>query len=140
MHSNDARTGLERIDRDACLGLLAADVVGRVAVVDGGTPVILPVNYLLDGEDIVFRTDPGTKLDAASRAPACFEIDAFDRAQHTGWSVVVTGRLEEVTHYDARTWERVHALPVQPWAGGQKDHWMRLVPTSIGGRRIGPVP
>lgn len=138
MTSRDARTGIERIDRDTCLRLLADDVIGRLAVVDGLTPVIFPVNYLLDGDDIVFRTDPGTKLDAGPRSPACFEIDAFDRDDHTGWSVVVTGRLEEVTRYDSRTWERVHGLAIEPWAGGDKEHWMRLVPTSIGGRRVGP--
>lgn len=138
MLNRDAHSGIERIDRDACLTLLAHDVIGRLAVVDGSTPVIFPVNYLLDGEDIVFRTDPGTKLDVGPRSPACFEIDRFDRANHTGWSVVVTGRLEEVTHYDARTWDRVRGLAVEPWAGGIKDHWMRLVATSIGGRRVGP--
>jgi nitroimidazol reductase NimA-like FMN-containing flavoprotein (pyridoxamine 5'-phosphate oxidase superfamily) len=137
MCSDDARTGLERIDRDGCLALLADEVVGRVAVVDGRTPVIFPVNYLLDGEDVVFRTDPGTKLDAASRSPACFEIDGIDRQARTGWSVVVTGRLEEVTHYDARRWVHVHGLAVDPWAGGDKQHWMRLVPGTITGRRIG---
>ena len=53
MLNRDAHSGIERIDRDACLTLLAHDVIGRLAVVDGSTPVIFPVNYLLDGEDIV---------------------------------------------------------------------------------------
>jgi len=133
----DARTGLEIIDPDECRRLLATDEVGRLALVDGGTPAIFPVNYVLDGDAVVFRTAPGTKLSAGPRGPVAFEIDAFDRTTRTGWSVIVTGRLEEVTPFDATTLDRVSNLPVEPWAGGDKPHWMRLVPSRVSGRRIG---
>jgi nitroimidazol reductase NimA-like FMN-containing flavoprotein (pyridoxamine 5'-phosphate oxidase superfamily) len=133
----DARTGLEIIDPDECRRLLAGDEVGRLAVVDGGTPAIFPVNYALDGEAVVFRTAPGTKLSSGPRGKVAFEVDAFDRSTRTGWSVVVTGHLEEVTAYDAATLDRVSQLPVEPWAGGDRAHWMRLVPARVSGRRIG---
>lgn len=135
----DARSQLQMIDPDECRRLLAGEVVGRIAVIDGGAPAIFPVNYALDGDDIVFRTDPGTKLAAESRAPACFEIDGIDRAARAGWSVVASGRLEEVTEYSAAAFQRLQALAVEPWAGGAKAHWMRLVPTHISGRRVGPA-
>jgi nitroimidazol reductase NimA-like FMN-containing flavoprotein (pyridoxamine 5'-phosphate oxidase superfamily) len=128
------------MDRDECLRLLAADNVGRVAVVDGRSPVILPVNYALDGEAIVFRSDPGTKLRAGPRANACFEIDGFDRAERTGWSVVAAGRLEEVDQYQCATYDRLVELELVPWAEGPREHWLRLVPSRITGRRIEPVP
>ena len=137
MKTVDARTRIEWLDHRECLRLLAADEIGRLAVLDGHTPIILPVNYRLDGEAVVFRTDPGTKLDRGPRAPASFEIDQFDREHRTGWSVVVVGRLEEVTPYDASTMERVNLLPVDPWVAGDKAHWMRLMPTRITGRRVG---
>ena len=134
----DARTGLERLDREECLRLLGADEVGRLAIVDFGTPTIFPVNYVMDGDTPVFRTDPGTKLDDGPRSRACFEIDSFDRETRTGWSVIVFGRLEEVTRFDDRTHSRVRALPIEPWAGGEKRHWMRVLPDRITGRRITP--
>lgn len=140
MRSVDARTGLAWLEREECLALLAADEVGRLAVVAGGIPFIFPVNYQLDGEAIVFRTDAGTKLAHGPRGPVCFEIDSFDRATRTGWSVVVVGRLEEVLAYDGPTMARVRDLAVDPWAGGEKSHWMRLVPRRISGRRVGPSP
>lgn len=140
MKSFDARTGIEWTDREDCLRLLAADEVGRLAVVTSGSPAIFPINYVLDGETIVFRTDEGTKLRAEGRAPACFEIDDIDREHRTGWSVVASGRLEEVTQYDAQTLERVHQLPIDPWAGGDKAHWMRLTPDRITGRRVDARP
>jgi len=102
------------------------------------TPAIFPINYALDGEAVVFRTAPGTKLTHGPRAPATFEIDGLDRAARTGWSVVATGRLEEVTTFDAPTLERVRALAIRPWTEGDKGHWMRLVPDIITGRRVGP--
>ena len=89
----DARTGLEIIDPDECRRLLGTDEVGRLAVIDGGSPAIFPVNYVVDGDSVVFRTATGTKLDAGTRHPVAFEIDDFDRESRTGWSVVVSGHL-----------------------------------------------
>ena len=131
-----AKAHVQEIGREECLRLLASDQIGRLAVMAGNTPIVTPVNYALDGESVVFRTDPGTKLDHGPRARASFEVDAFDRERRTGWSVVATGRLEEVTHYDATTFDRVRRLAVDPWAGGDKAHWMRLVPDRLTGRRV----
>ncbi|HEX6419474.1 MAG TPA: pyridoxamine 5'-phosphate oxidase family protein [Acidimicrobiales bacterium] len=132
----DARTGLEIIEPDECRRLLATDDVGRLAIVDGGTPLVFPVNYALDGEAVVFRTAPGTKLAAGPRGAVSFEVDAIDRTTRTGWSVLVVGHLEEVDRFDAATLERVRTLPVEPWSGGDTPHWMRLVPKRVTGRRI----
>ena len=137
MKLQDPRTGIEVLDQDACLTLLAADEVGRLGVIAGGAPRIFPVNYVLDGDTIVFRTASGTKLDAGVRSPACFELDALDRASRTGWSVLVIGFLEEVTKYQGAVWDRLQALPLDPWSTHEKSHFVRLVPQHIGGRRLG---
>lgn len=136
MPQQAANTGIELIDQDECLSLLQADVIGRLAIVDGGRPVIFPVNYVFDGEEIVIRTAPGTKLDHGTRATACFEIDDFDRTHRAGWSVVVTGRLEELTPYNGSLFTHAEGLPVDPWADGVKDHILRLVPATVSGRRV----
>jgi uncharacterized protein len=127
------------LDREECLRLLAGDEVGRLVVIAGTTPTIFPVNYGLDGDTIVFRTDPGTKLAHGPRARASFEVDSFDHDRRAGWSVVASGRLEEVTQYDAAVFDRVRTLSIEPWAGGDKAHWMRLIPDRVTGRRIGPA-
>jgi nitroimidazol reductase NimA-like FMN-containing flavoprotein (pyridoxamine 5'-phosphate oxidase superfamily) len=129
-------TRIEWLDRDECLRLLAGDCIGRLAIVVGRAPTILPVNYALDGEVVVIRSDAGTKVDHGPRAPVAFEIDHFDRATRTGWSVVVAGRLEEPPPFDTTANARIRTVPVEPWAGGEKGHWMRLVPTRITGRRL----
>jgi nitroimidazol reductase NimA-like FMN-containing flavoprotein (pyridoxamine 5'-phosphate oxidase superfamily) len=78
--------------------LLGERHLGRLALVDADGPVILPVNYTLDEGSVVFRTDPGSKLDAAAAgATVAFEVDAADERHRTGWSVVVRGRAGEVS-------------------------------------------
>ena len=133
----DARTGIEVIDRDDCVELLHADVIGRLGIASHGVPMVLPVNYAMDGEYVVFRTGPGSKLAAAGRAAACFEIDGFDRTKRTGWSVLVTGELEEITGTRTAALEHLQALGVSPWAEGARDHVMRIAPSRITGRRVG---
>ena len=130
--------GAEVLEAEDCRRLLVGCEVGRLGVVDGGQPVIVPVTYALMGDTIVFRTAEGTELRRAHGSPACFEVDDIDPAAHAGWSVLVLGRLEEVTPYDAAEVRRLRALPLSPWASGDRSHWMRLVATRISGRRVGP--
>jgi nitroimidazol reductase NimA-like FMN-containing flavoprotein (pyridoxamine 5'-phosphate oxidase superfamily) len=127
------RTGVEMIDRDECLRLVGKRRVGRLGIVVGGEPVILPVNYALVGETVVFRSAPGSKVDMGPRAPACFEVDEFDESMASGWSVLIAGRLEEIGADEAGP------ADVTPWAPGTRDRWMRLVAGRVTGRRVGPA-
>ncbi len=117
-----------------CIQLLASRVLGRVAVVVDGEARVFPVNYLVDGDDIVFRTGEGTKLDAArAGALVTFEVDDSDPLYHTGWSVMVTGPLEAVT--ELRELRRMHGLPVRAW-GRDGRHVVRMPIARVSGRRI----
>lgn len=133
----DERTGLDFIPRDECMRLLAAHHLGRIGVVVAGRPIVLPVNYTVDGGAIVFRTDAGTKFDAAVRGEfVAFEIDAADPEYHTGWSVLVSGVAEEIVDPDELA--RAHRLPLRAWAPGAKSHFLRITPVTLTGRRIMP--
>ncbi len=87
-----------------CLRLLASATIGRVGISIGALPVVLPVNFRLVDDRIVFCTGIGTKLDAATaNSVVAFEVDDFEPVSHTGWSVVVTGIAHEVVdHAGAR--------------------------------------
>jgi uncharacterized protein len=61
---------IEKLGDSECRELLAGQHLGRLALVDARGPVILPVNYVVDRDAPVFRTDPGTKLDAAAEGAA----------------------------------------------------------------------
>ena len=129
--------GLEIIGREECVAKLASQQVGRVGVC-GGRPGVFPVLYaLLDG-DIVFRTAPGEKLIAAAlNRELVFEIDSYDVATHTGWSVNVVGAAEEIE--DPAELARAEALELHPWAGEVRDRYVRIRTTEVSGRRIIPA-
>ncbi len=127
------------LDADECLRLLATQQIGRLGVNAQHYPLIFPVNYALDRDVNVIRTDIGTKLRAAQHANVTFEVDHIDSVHRTGWSVLVRGLAEEVTseHGEAII-ECTRAAGVEPWAPGDHGHWMRLIPHAISGRRIVP--
>lgn len=135
---SDARTGLEVLDRRDCLRLLAARQFGRIGVLEGGEPLVLPVNYALHGEDVIIGSDEGSKVDAARGGSACFEIDEVDAEHRTGWSVVVRGRLELVTDFDSVERDAVAAL-ADPWIG-PRSRILRLRAGIISGRRLRAGP
>jgi uncharacterized protein len=130
--SNEAQSSSsEPIPRDECLSLLAAMAVGRFAVASpGAPPLVVPVNYVLDGDVVVFRSDAGEKVLLLRGSPASFQIDQIDPSRRTGWSVLVQGAAYEATPRE------VEHLHIEPWAPGEKSHWVRIVPASITGRRI----
>lgn len=93
------RNGLEVLDRETCLQLLATQEIGRVAFTSAALPVVLPVDYVLIGDRIVIRTSPGSSLDTAVRrgTVVAFEVDNIGAHHEKPWSVVVTGRTGELT-------------------------------------------
>lgn len=130
--------GLEVLDYATCTKLLELAPIGRLAFVQDGEPVILPVNHAFVDGVVLFRTAPGSKLAAAAmRQPVAFEVDGISETYHGGWSVLVTGVLEELDGDQERTYEDVR---LRPWArgGAARDHWLRLRPDQVTGRRIRP--
>jgi len=129
------RNGLEMLDRIECARLLACSTIGRIAVTVGALPVILPVNFLIDGDRILIRTGEGTKLDAAVRdAVVAFEVDHIDPIEHGGWSVCVTGIARELR--DAADLHRVSRLPLAHWAPNGPSRVMAVSMDLVSGRRI----
>jgi uncharacterized protein len=131
--------GTEILSAEECAALLPLQSVGRVAVDTGERPAIMPVLYaLLDG-DVVFRTAPGEKLVAAAlHRTVAFETDEFDIEARTGWSVDVVGTAEELVQPDDL--RRAEALGLQPWAGDERDRFVRIRAEHISGRRVRDAP
>lgn len=127
---------LVELTREECFELLEYhSFVGRLGFVDGGKPMILPVNYLADAQSIVFCTGSGTKLDRAREGAAVvFEIDGSRPLEHAGWSVVVHGTAHEIT--DPTELELLRRGPLKSWAVSPGEHWVRVSIDEISGRRI----
>jgi nitroimidazol reductase NimA-like FMN-containing flavoprotein (pyridoxamine 5'-phosphate oxidase superfamily) len=128
---------LQFLDWDECIALLKRQEVGRVAFVHDGLVEVLPVNYVLDDGVVVFATAVGTKLWNLERSPVTFEVDEFDRSTRAGWSVVLHGAASVVSPLEPGTvLEHLDELPIEPWAGGDRPHLVRIVPAVVTGRTL----
>ncbi|MWA03419.1 pyridoxamine 5'-phosphate oxidase family protein [Actinomadura sp. LD22] len=129
------RSGLEILGPDECRDLLRHAEVGRIVFTHNALPAIQPVNYVLYGEDIVFRTSRTSRLaTAATGVIVAFEIDEFDVDARTGWSVVVVGPARRVSSPgEAAVLEKIE---LRAWAPGQRDLFVRVRPEMLSGRRI----
>ncbi|MCY1160080.1 MAG: pyridoxamine 5-phosphate oxidase family protein [Citricoccus sp.] len=125
----------EHLSQDACWERLRQAPVGRLGVWVQDHPEVFPVTFTVDRETILFRSGPGTKLDAVlSGTPVAFEADALEATTSVVWSVMVRGRAEQIT----RSVELMDTgdLPLRPWHPGDKAAFVRIIPTEVTGRRF----
>lgn len=135
----DSANPVTVLDESRCWDLLASQEVGRLATAVQGYPEIFPVNFVLDGESIVFRTAEGSKLvELVINASVCFEVDGW--TDNGGWSVVLKGSASVVPAGEELS--EVEALPLRPWVPTVKTNFVRVTPTEVTGRRFqfGPDP
>jgi nitroimidazol reductase NimA-like FMN-containing flavoprotein (pyridoxamine 5'-phosphate oxidase superfamily) len=127
--------GLELLDETQCLSLLASAEIGRVGVSIAALPAIFPVNFRLIDGAIVFRTSPGTKLEAAAaEAVLAFEADDFAVADRSGWSVLAVGRSHVVT--DPAVREQARQVGLEPFADGPRHTLVAIDVEVLSGRRL----
>ena len=126
---------LTPLDRIACLALLASRPVGRLVFTHRALPDVLPVNYRLEGENLLIRLSSGSIAATATRdAVVAFEVDDIDVVARTGWSVTVVGRAHEIT--ETTELRRVRALDFTTWAGDACDHFVAIAVEKLTGRRL----
>jgi uncharacterized protein len=131
--------GLEVLEPSESLRLLGATPIGRIVFTDQAMPAVQPVNFVIDGDALLIRTAPGSKLDAAARnAVVAFEVDDIDHDNQRGWSVTVIGHAEMVT--DEAELHRMASLPLRSWSPDERNHLIRIRMEIIQGRRIVAVP
>lgn len=132
---------LETLDEAQCLRLIAPGGIGRLVFAGRFDLTVLPVNYVLHDGAILFRTaqDGPTEEDlrtgiAHAEFRVAFEIDEIDPQAREGWSVLIQGPAH---HLDSDA-ERAEALKagVEPWPGGQREHFIKITPARMTGRRI----
>ncbi|MBV8528415.1 MAG: pyridoxamine 5'-phosphate oxidase family protein [Candidatus Dormibacteraeota bacterium] len=126
------------LTRDQCFALLGTVAIGRVGVSIDALPVILPVNFVVLEDWILFRTVPGTKLDAAMRrSVAAFEADDHAPDGSWGWSVLIRGFAHDLR--DGRGVPAAGALHPWPFPHGEANHVVGIEATMVTGRRFGTV-
>ncbi len=130
-------TDTERMSADECWALLRQQVVGRIAFVTDGLPVVFPVNYRVvtvgDVPWIILRVRPQHSIDHAPPFVA-FEIDGVDGSSREGWSVLVRGALQHLDPHE------VEQLPgpadPEPWVEHDRTSWLAVKSRAVAGRRL----
>lgn len=127
--------GLDVLEQQECLQLLAGAPIGRIVFTDQALPAVQPVSFAVHGETIVFRTCDGRRVaDATDDAVVAFEADEFDPARRVGWSVTVVGRARTVTDPDEAA--ELARLPIDPWTPDDSCVFVRIAIELVNGRRI----
>lgn len=124
--------GTEVLSIPDCEQRLGAGGVGTLAIRGDAAPVLRLVNFAIHQGWIIIRTGEGQIFEAAKRSePASFVISDLDRLEHSGWSVVVTGKLAELSSLGF-----VESIPLRPWAKADKNQFVGLFIDGISGRSI----
>ncbi|WP_163511596.1 pyridoxamine 5'-phosphate oxidase family protein [Fodinicola acaciae] len=132
MHDSN---GLELLDHDQCLDLLATQPVGRIVYTLRAMPAVLPVTFAVHNGGIVIKTNASSRLAKATRgAIVAFEVDEYDQAVERGWSVVIIGPSEEVTK--PAELAAIRSLPLKPWTTYQRQTFISIRPHVVTGRRL----
>lgn len=124
------------LGEDECLRLLGSIRLGRIVFTVNALPAIRPVNHALIDGRIVIRTHEGgallatTSLGTDTGVVVAYEADLIDPEEHTGWSVIVTGRAQLVTDpQDVIAAQRLLA----PWVDETMEHVVAIRPELITG-------
>ena len=134
---------MEELDENECLYLISPGGVGRIAYTGRFGPVVLPVNYTVQDGTVLFRTTEHGPLDEDLRTGithadyrVAFEIDDIDLDARRGWSVLIQGPAHHVTEAEQ---ERAREASPETWAPGDRELFVRIVPSRMTGRRVGPA-
>ena len=130
--------GLEILHLGDMFRLLGTVPIGRIGFMADDEVAVLPVRFLVDGQDVVFRTYAGSKLSNIEVGNyVCFEVDSYNADKQTGWSVVARGLVEKESEAACA---RLDAPGQESWGGTTRERlWMRIRPTTLTGRRT-PSP
>lgn len=129
------KRSLEVLSREECLRLLRSVPVGRLIYTHHALPAVVPVNFVVDGAELLVRAGYGGALAAGIRGSVvAFEADDLDGIRHEGWSVTVTGQARE--ELDSAELVRLSALQLEPWATGARDHFLKISTEIVTGRRL----
>jgi nitroimidazol reductase NimA-like FMN-containing flavoprotein (pyridoxamine 5'-phosphate oxidase superfamily) len=118
---------------DECERLLRRGTVGRVVLVTPRGPDIFPVNYAVQGAEVVVRISPGSQLARyGDEVELVFEVDLIDEERWHGWSVVARGRGRVVVDPVANA-----GRTARPWVDGDRHSEIRMTWDQITGRKVG---
>jgi nitroimidazol reductase NimA-like FMN-containing flavoprotein (pyridoxamine 5'-phosphate oxidase superfamily) len=122
---------VRELTNDQSWGRLRSQQLGRLVTSVGSLIDVFPVNYVVDGGSVVFRTAEGSKLAGlVVNDLVVFEVDDFTSTD--AWSVVLKGHARILEGSDEII--AADALALRPWVPTLKRNYVRILPDEITGR------
>jgi nitroimidazol reductase NimA-like FMN-containing flavoprotein (pyridoxamine 5'-phosphate oxidase superfamily) len=126
-----------RLSEDECWQRLEGPEIGRLVTHVGKVIDIFPINYVVDGRSLIFRTAEGSKLvELTVNDEVIFEVD--DHTDADAWSVIVRGTAHALETLAER--EAADRLGLNPWVPTLKYNYVRITPTTLSGRAFQRTP
>ena len=134
---SDTNDPVDILTESECWERVRVQELGRLVTRVQDVMDIFPVNYVVDGDSILFRTAAGSKLfELTVNDEVLFEVD--DHTDTDAWSVVIRGHAETLdTSEDV---ERADGLGLRPWVPTLKYTWVRVVAQAVTGRAFAFAP
>ncbi len=112
------------LDAAECRKLLATGSVGRVAWQSASGINVLPVNYRILEEHVVFHTSrTGTLAALLQPTKVGFQVDEIDLEAAVGWTLLVRGTTGPAVGLDSISWvpdgRHVGVAIALEWLGGR---------------------
>lgn len=128
---------IKELSADACWEKLRSHELGRIVTQAGGILDIFPINYVVDGESVVFRTAEGDKLvELTISDEVLFEVDNYD--SEDAWSVIIRGSAKQLeTEAEVAAAEE---LDLRPFAPTVKRDFVKITPSQVTGRAFKRAP
>jgi nitroimidazol reductase NimA-like FMN-containing flavoprotein (pyridoxamine 5'-phosphate oxidase superfamily) len=123
---------VRELDETDCWEILRRNELGRLAFRLLDEISIVPVNYAVDGDELLFRTAEGSKLlGVVIDGIVAFEIEEV--GSELARTVVVRGRARQLDEHEAH---RIEQLPLHNWVPGERWNVVAIVPSSVTGREF----
>jgi nitroimidazol reductase NimA-like FMN-containing flavoprotein (pyridoxamine 5'-phosphate oxidase superfamily) len=124
------------LDEEKCWALLGSSGIGRFAFSEQGRIQVFPVHYAVLRGDVYFRTSrEGVIASSLPQDGVALEIDSASPSVQAGWSVLVSGSAAPVDD-PSRLTELFGIAAEEPWAGGVRDHYVKVQPKGLTGRQV----
>ena len=124
--------GIDTLELEQCWRMLREEEFGRLAYRLVDEVHIVPINYAVDHDTLLFRTAEGNKLlGVVMGSEVAFEIDRY--GETSARSVVVRGRARLLGDDEAHRGDNVR---LRPWVQNLKYNLVEIVPSVVSGREF----
>ncbi len=126
----------DHFDDEECLALLGRAQFGRITLSLRAVPVVLPVRYVMSGDEILFTLSVGQLAAAFPETVVTLHADGFDEDNGQRWTVFAVGHARRVEGSDRLGLAGVSLSNASDAGSVERGDLFHLRPQILSGRWI----